>query len=268
MACFDCSGSSQRTPTCIAIASLLPRQAASGCPSSANRARSRTTRISGQSRSTVTGLRRAYRERPSPDCVRSGSPTRAVPRRVSAIRRSRDPFDLPAPAVRSGAGLDMAAAVTQSRYVTAADQAVKASDAGIFSSSSATLLDGNLPGVLVGMFGLGVLLAFTPCVLPMMPILSGVLVRSGTGLTAERGFLLSSTYVLGMAMAYASLGLAAAWLGRNLQVALQTPTALGLMAMALVGLSLSMFGLFDIQAPRWWRDRAGSYAGDWVTTVS
>lgn len=168
-------------------------------------------------------------------------------------------FDLPAPAARSGANLDKAAAVTtRSRYVTVADQAGKAIDAGILSSSSVTLLDGNLPGVLVGMFGLGVLLAFTPCVLPMMPILSGMLVRSGAGLTAGRGFRLSSTYVLGMAMAYASLGLAAAWLGRNLQVALQTPAALGLMAMALVGLSLSMFGLFDIQAPQWWRDRAGS----------
>lgn len=125
-------------------------------------------------------------------------------------------------------------------------------------SGPSSLLNGSLPGVLLGMFGLGLLLAFTPCVLPMVPILSGMLVRSGRGLTTGRGFVLSGTYVLAMAAAYGSLGLAAAWLGRNLQAALQTPVALGLMAVALGGLALSMFGLFDIQAPRWWRDRAGA----------
>jgi thiol:disulfide interchange protein DsbD len=61
-----------------------------------------------------------------------------------------------------------------------------------------------------------------------------------------------------MAAAYASLGLATAWLGRHLQVALQTPLALGLMATAFAALALSMFGLFGIQAPRWLRNRAGS----------
>ncbi|RUP16676.1 MAG: protein-disulfide reductase DsbD, partial [Methylobacterium sp.] len=110
-------------------------------------------------------------------------------------------------------------------------------------------------GVLMGMFGLGLLLAFTPCVLPMVPILSGMLVRSCQALTPGRGLVLSGSYVLAMAVAYASLGVAAAWLGRNLQVALQTPPALGLMAAAFAALALSMFGLFDLQAPRWWRDR-------------
>ncbi|MEH3116260.1 MAG: protein-disulfide reductase DsbD [Methylorubrum populi] len=137
----------------------------------------------------------------------------------------------------------------------------EAARSGILPSGPASLLTGNLAGVLMGMFGLGVLLAFTPCVLPMVPILSGMLVRTGGGLTPVRGFVLSGSYVLAMAGAYASLGLAAAWLGRNLQVALQTPLALGLMALTLVALALSMFGLFDVQAPRWWRDRtAGSAA--------
>jgi thiol:disulfide interchange protein DsbD len=121
-------------------------------------------------------------------------------------------------------------------------------------------LVGNLLAVLSGMFGFGVLLAFTPCILPMVPILSGILVRAGGSLTPGRGFVLSGTYVVSMAAAYASLGLAAAWLGRNLQVALQTPLALGLMAATFVVLALSMFGLFDIQAPRRWRERTGAPA--------
>ncbi|MGU3668139.1 protein-disulfide reductase DsbD [Methylobacterium sp. A49B] len=130
----------------------------------------------------------------------------------------------------------------------------------VFSAGPAALLVGNLVGVLAGMFGLGLLLAFTPCVLPMVPILSGMIVRSGQGLTPGRGLALSGSYVLAMAAAYASLGVAAAWLGRNLQVALQTPLALGLMASAFIALALSMFGLFDLQAPRWWRDRFGAPA--------
>ncbi|KZB99713.1 Thiol:disulfide interchange protein DsbD [Methylobacterium radiotolerans] len=130
------------------------------------------------------------------------------------------------------------------------------------AAGPAALLVGNIVGVLAGMFGLGLLLAFTPCVLPMVPILSGMIVRSGQGLTPGRGLALSGSYVLAMAAAYASLGVAAAWLGRNLQVALQTPLALGLMAAAFVVLALSMFGLFDLQAPRWWRERFGAPAAE------
>lgn len=129
---------------------------------------------------------------------------------------------------------------------------------GVFPSGPAIFLVGNLTGVLMGMFGLGLLLAFTPCVLPMVPILSGMLVRSGQALTPGRGLVLSGSYVLAMAVAYASLGVAAAWLGRNLQVALQTPPALGLMAAAFAALALSMFGLFDLQTPGWLRDRFGA----------
>ncbi|AYO83080.1 protein-disulfide reductase DsbD [Methylobacterium brachiatum] len=151
-----------------------------------------------------------------------------------------------------------------------ADEATVAGPAGgtvaapirqdVLPAGPALFLVGDLVGVLAGMFGLGLLLAFTPCVLPMVPILSGMIVRSGQDLTPGRGLALSGSYVLAMAAAYASLGVAAAWLGRNLQVALQTPLALGLMATAFVALALSMFGLFDLQAPRWWRDRFGAPA--------
>lgn len=111
------------------------------------------------------------------------------------------------------------------------------------------LLSGHLAGVLATFLGLGLLLAFTPCVLPMAPVLAGMLARSGERLSAGRGFVLSGTYVLAMALAYGTLGVAAAWSGRNLQVALQTPTALGLLAAAFVTLALSMFGAFDLALP-------------------
>ena len=110
-------------------------------------------------------------------------------------------------------------------------------------------LSGSLIGVLATFLGLGLLLAFTPCVLPMVPVLAGMLARSGERLSVGRGFVLSGTYVFAMALAYATLGLAAAWSGRNLQVALQTPTALGLLAATFVALALSMFGAFDLAMP-------------------
>ncbi|ACS43806.1 protein-disulfide reductase DsbD [Methylorubrum extorquens] len=116
-------------------------------------------------------------------------------------------------------------------------------------SRAGGLLSGPVTGVLATFLGLGLLLAFTPCVLPMIPVLAGMLARSGERLSAGRGFVVSSTYVLAMALAYATLGLAAAWSGRNLQVALQTPLALGLLAAAFVALAVSMFGAFDLTLP-------------------
>ncbi|MBE7245194.1 MAG: thiol:disulfide interchange protein, partial [Actinomycetospora chiangmaiensis] len=110
-------------------------------------------------------------------------------------------------------------------------------------------LSGDLAGVLATFLGLGLLLAFTPCVLPMVPVLAGMLARSGERLTAGRGFVLSGTYALAMALAYGTLGVAAAWSGRNLQVVLQTPAALGLLAAAFVALALSMLGAFDLALP-------------------
>ncbi|MRI55134.1 protein-disulfide reductase DsbD [Methylobacterium sp. DB1607] len=111
------------------------------------------------------------------------------------------------------------------------------------------LLSGNLAGVLATFLGLGLLLAFTPCVLPMVPVLAGMLTRSGGRLSAGRGFVLSGTYALAMALAYGTLGVAASWSGRNLQVALQIPVALGLLAVTFAALALSMFGAFDLALP-------------------
>ncbi|MFG1357354.1 protein-disulfide reductase DsbD [Xanthobacter pseudotagetidis] len=113
----------------------------------------------------------------------------------------------------------------------------------------AASLTGPLPALLAAFLGFGLLLAFTPCVFPMIPILSGILADGAEKSGRRRGFVLSSAYVLAMAAAYGVVGLAAGWSGASLQAALQTPLALGLMAAVLVALALSMFGLFDLALP-------------------
>ena len=118
------------------------------------------------------------------------------------------------------------------------------------TAKEASGLYGNFASMLVAFVGFGLLLAFTPCVFPMIPILSGMLAQSGERLTARRGFVLSGVYVVAMALAYASLGVVVAWSGQNLQAALQTPAALGLMSAIFVALALSMFGLYDLQLPQ------------------
>jgi len=102
-------------------------------------------------------------------------------------------------------------------------------------------------------FGLGLLLAFTPCSLPMLPILAGIVV--GSGATSRRGIALASTYVVSMALVYAGLGVLAALLGANLQAALQQPWLLASFAVLFVLLALPMFGLFELQLPAALRDR-------------
>ncbi len=98
-------------------------------------------------------------------------------------------------------------------------------------------------------FGAGLLLAFTPCMLPMIPILSGIIVGRSSHPTKMHGFILSLAYVLGMALTYAAIGVAAGLSGTLLSSALQTPWALGSFAAVFVLLSLSMFGFYELQLP-------------------
>lgn len=102
-------------------------------------------------------------------------------------------------------------------------------------------------------FGLGLLLVFTPCVLPMIPILSTVIVGNQAG--RGRAFVLSSVYVVTMAITYSLLGVAAALAGANLQAMLQAPVFIILIAVVFVLLALSMFGLYELQLPAFLRDR-------------
>jgi thioredoxin:protein disulfide reductase len=113
----------------------------------------------------------------------------------------------------------------------------------------ARLFEGNAALVLAGFFVFGLLLTFTPCVLPMIPILSAIIAGEGKALTKQRGLALSSSYVLGMALAYAGAGVAAAYSGSLIAAALQNAWVLGLFALVFVGLALSMFGLYDLRLP-------------------
>lgn len=98
-------------------------------------------------------------------------------------------------------------------------------------------------------FGAGLLLALTPCVFPMIPILSGIIVGRGHKITHAHAFILSLAYVLGMAITYAVAGVAAGYSGNLISNALQTPWVLGSFAALFILLSLSMFGLYELQLP-------------------
>jgi thioredoxin:protein disulfide reductase len=129
------------------------------------------------------------------------------------------------------------------------------------ASADAPDLEAGYVSTFLTFLGLGVLLAFTPCVFPMLPILSGILTRSNKPLSLRRSFSLSASYVLAMASAYGVIGIFAAWSGDNLQADLQTPTALGVMSAVFLALALSMFGLYELQLPQSWRAKLTSGAG-------
>ena len=113
----------------------------------------------------------------------------------------------------------------------------------------AALFKGSFWILTTSFFGFGLLLAFTPCIFPMIPILSGILVPHGRHLTHARGFMLSLVYVLGMAITYALAGVAAGLLGTLLSATLQNAWVLGGFALVLVALALSMFGFYELQLP-------------------
>jgi thiol:disulfide interchange protein DsbD len=120
------------------------------------------------------------------------------------------------------------------------------------------LKDGGVPFVLGSFLVFGIALAFTPCVFPMYPILAGAIARAGERVTPLRGFTLSGVYVLAMSSAFGLLGIAAAWSGQNLQMVLQSPLAVGAVAILFVALALSMFGLYELQFPSRWVTALGT----------
>ncbi|HNP26233.1 MAG TPA: protein-disulfide reductase DsbD, partial [Nitrosomonas sp.] len=120
---------------------------------------------------------------------------------------------------------------------------------------------GNFWLILSGFFGIGLLLAFTPCVFPMFPILSGIIARKGTQLTKSRGFVLALAYVLGMAITYAIAGVIAGLSGAMLSAALQNAWVLGTFAFIFVLLSFSMFGFYELQIPGNIQSKLSSEAG-------
>lgn len=123
---------------------------------------------------------------------------------------------------------------------------------------------------LLSFFGFGLLLAFTPCIFPMIPILSGIIVGQGESVTTKKAFLLSFSYVLASALTYTSFGILAALFGSNLQSTFQEPWIIAIFSGIFILLSLSMFGFYNLELPKSFqaklhnssdKHRDGSYLG-------
>ena len=125
---------------------------------------------------------------------------------------------------------------------------------------AATLASGSLWATLGLFFGFGLLLALTPCVFPMIPILSGIIAGHGPGISTRKAFWMSLTYILAMSLTYALAGLLAGLGGANLQAAFQDPWILSFFALVFVALALSMFGFYDLQLPSALQTRIAAFS--------
>ena len=114
---------------------------------------------------------------------------------------------------------------------------------------ASTISSGNIFVILVTFFGFGLLLALTPCVFPMIPIISGLIISQGKNITTRKALALSVVYVLAMAVAYTIAGVLAGLFGGNLQVALQTPWVIFSFSVIFVALAMSMFGFYELKLP-------------------
>lgn len=112
-----------------------------------------------------------------------------------------------------------------------------------------TIKDGSIALILATFLGFGLLLALTPCTFPMIPIISGIIISQGEGITTKKAFMLSLVYVLAMAAAYTIAGVLAGLFGSNLQASLQAPWAIYTFSAIFVALALSMFGFYELKLP-------------------
>jgi len=114
-----------------------------------------------------------------------------------------------------------------------------------------TLAKSSIWVILVTFFGFGLLLSLTPCIFPMIPILSSIIVsQSKENMNAKKGFFLSLVYVLSMSVAYTIAGILAGLFGENIQIFMQNPWVIGGFATIFVLLAFSMFGYYEIQLPK------------------
>jgi thioredoxin:protein disulfide reductase len=167
-------------------------------------------------------------------------------------------FDVQMPEATSVAALPASGTASPGGYVSQQDRL-----AGLIRSGNIFLMAGAF-------FLAGLLLSFTPCVLPMVPIVAGIIAGEGTGVTRSRAFLLSLAYVLGMAATYTAAGVAFAAAGQQAQTLFQQPWIILLFAALFVAMAISMFGFYTVQMPSFIqtrlsqmsnRQKAGSYAG-------
>ena len=166
---------------------------------------------------------------------------------------------LPAAGVAPAEMQPASAPLSASSVAPATDMAATQKSAGAQGSDSsrigALFKGGNFWLIMVSFFGFGLLLALTPCVFPMIPILSGIIVGQGHALTKSRALGLSLAYVLGMALTYAAAGVAAGMSGTLLSSALQNPWVLGGFALVFGALAFSMFGFYELQMPSFIQSR-------------
>ncbi len=145
---------------------------------------------------------------------------------------------------------------TESTAAASADSASSLLSGWLDPDRSADLFaGGSVLWLIAAFFGFGLLLSLTPCVWPMIPILSGIIAGQGKDLGKGKALLLSSAYVLGMAVVYAIAGVAAGLSGSLLSAALQTPWVLGGMALVFIALALAMFGVYELQMPAFLQSR-------------
>lgn len=116
-------------------------------------------------------------------------------------------------------------------------------------------LDGSLWFVFGAFFLAGLGLAFTPCVFPMIPILSGIIAGAGDNISTKRALVLSTVYILANAVIFTIAGVIAGLAGKNLQAAFQTPWVLWTFAGMFVLMALSMFGFYELQLPSSWQSK-------------
>jgi len=144
---------------------------------------------------------------------------------------------------------------TADKNIITADTSTKsASVIGNITQSEQSILADTLKNesilTIIGAFFIGgLLLTFTPCVFPMIPILSGIITGQGGEISRGKSFALSVAYVIPMALTYAAAGIIAGYTGANLSAALQNPWVISVFALLFVGLSLSMFGFYELQMP-------------------
>ena len=137
-----------------------------------------------------------------------------------------------------------AAALATEQAATGASEPVSEQD-----EIANALRSGNTWLTLLVFFGAGLLLALTPCVFPMIPILSGIIVGQGSEITTRKAFFLSLVYVLAMALTYTVVGVLVGLSGENIQAWFQNPWIIGSFAAIFVALSFSMFGFYELQMP-------------------
>ena len=163
------------------------------------------------------------------------------------------------PAVATASEAPSALAVAQNAVLKAgAAQNTASKPQGPVSETdqiTATLAGGNTWLIILSFFGFGLLLALTPCVFPMIPILSGIIAGQGSQITTGRAFSLSLVYVLAMSLTYTAAGVMAGLFGQNLQAAFQNPWILSAFAGIFVLLALSMFGFYELQLPSRWQSK-------------